>query len=291
MRGASDAPPIEIKATVQPAQSMTVVAQVDGQVQSVAVREGAKIAANQEVAQLTNPSVERDAALASAQLEWLESRRNTPPRAEPARPRDSLEIAEKILALKQQRYETMKQLRRSSDITARELEQAEVEVLAAQRDVNNERRAAVSAPAATGDRRLLEIERQKNIAEQKFAAQRQSLLRIASPIAGIVTKLYVAPGQAVFPRDPIADVSDVATLLVRGDVAPELVRYLRPGMRVDVRVFSVPPRSFAADIDHIVPMQGAGSTSRQATVVVSIPNPDGSLQPNTEALITLRSLR
>ena len=88
VRGASDAPPIEIKATVQPAQSMTVVAQVDGQVQSVAVREGAKIAANQEVAQLTNPSVERDAALARAQLEWLESRRNTPPRAEPARPRD-----------------------------------------------------------------------------------------------------------------------------------------------------------------------------------------------------------
>ena len=114
---------------------------------------------------------------------------------------------------------------------------------------------------------------------------------VASPMSGIVTRLYVAPGQAVFPRDPIADVSDVSTLLVRGDVAPELVRYLRPGMRVDVKVFSVPPRSFADEIDYVVPVQRAGSGSREATVVVSIPNPDGSLQPNTQALITLRALR
>ncbi|HEV8657289.1 MAG TPA: hypothetical protein VGS96_01565, partial [Thermoanaerobaculia bacterium] len=70
-----------------------------------------------------------------------------------------------------------------------------------------------------------------------------------------------------------------------------LLRYVKPGMRVEVKVFSVPPRNFVDEIEYVIPVQGAASESRAAAVVVSIPNPDGSLQPNTEALLTLRSLR
>jgi multidrug efflux pump subunit AcrA (membrane-fusion protein) len=112
-------------------------------------------------------------------------------------------------------------------------------------------------------------------------------LQITSPIAGNVTRVYVKPGQAVFPRDPIADVADLSTLHVQGDVAPELLRFIRPGTRVDVKILSVPPRTFADEIDYVVPVP-AGSQSRNAAVVVTLPNPDRALQPNTEALITLR---
>jgi hypothetical protein len=58
-----------------------------------------------------------------------------------------------------------------------------------------------------------------------------------------------------------------------------------------VKVLTVPARTFADEIDLVIPVGGAGADSRSATVVVAIPNPDGSLQPNTEALITVRSLR
>ena len=95
-------------------------------------------------------------------------------------------------------------------------------------------------------------------------------------------------GQAVFPRDAIAEVSDASTVHVRGGVAPELLRYIRPGMKVDVRILSVPPRTFADEIDYINPAPAGGSDSSAATVVVTIPNPDGSLQPNTAALIMLQ---
>jgi len=294
IRANSEPPPIEIKATVQPAQSMTITAQIDGKVESIAVREGTRISAEGPILQLTNAAVERDAASVRAQLEWIETRLRRggrPAPAAPARPRDSLEITARILEVKKQRFEKMKQLRTTNDITARELEHAEVEYLAALRDFNNERRVfAGGAPASADDRELLRIERRKAIAEERFATQRQSLLRVTSPISGTVTRLHVTEGQVVFPRDPIADVSDVATLHVRGSIAPELLRYVRPGMRVDVKVFSVPPRTFADEIEYIIPVQ-AGSESRSATVVATIPNPDGSLQPNTEALITLRSLR
>ena len=287
-------PPIEIKATLHPAQSMTITAQIDGQVRSIAAREGAKIAANGEIAELTNPMVERDAALARAQLAWAEARmRRGGGSASPTdtRPRDSLKSAGKILELKRQRFEKMKQLRTTNDITARELEVAEVEYLAAQRDYDQERRVAAGAPRTPDDPELLRIERQKSIAEERFAAQRRSLLHLTSPISGTVTRVYVSVGQGVYPRDSIAEVADVATLHVQGNVAPELLRYIKPGMRVEVKVFSIPSRTFVDEIEYVVPVQGAAAESRSALVVVTIPNPDGSLQPNTEALLTLRSLR
>lgn len=293
IRANAEPPTIEIKATVHAAQSMSLVAQVDGQVERVLVGEGARIAANQEIIALTNPTIERDAAFARAQLEWIEARQRRagrPSKGTSTGRSDSLEIASRILDLRKRRFEAMKALRKSSDITARDLEHAEIEYLAALRDYNNERRATLSGAAVSDDREVLRIERDKIIAEQRFAEQRRSFLRVASPIGGVVTRLHVVAGQSVFPRDPIADVSDVSTLQVRGEVAPELLRYLRPGMRVDVKVFSVPPRTFADEIDYVIPVQGAGSESRAATVVVTIPNPDGSLQPNTQALLT-RSLR
>jgi multidrug efflux pump subunit AcrA (membrane-fusion protein) len=294
-QSASDEPPpIEIKAALQPAQAMTILAQVDGQVRTLSVREGAKVAANEMLVQLANPAVERDAEVARTQLAYLESRRNRgtrpAPAPAPAAPRDNLEITAKILELRRDRLEKMRALRKSNDITARELEHAEIEYLAALRDYNNERRGSTIAPppAPIDDRELRRIEEEKSAAEARFAAERRALLRITSPIAGVVTRVHVAPGQAVFPRDAIADVADTATIHVRGEVAPELLRFLRPGMSVDVKVLSVPPRTFADEIEYVLPVQGE---SRSAMIVVTIPNPDGSLQPNTQAMITLRSLK
>jgi multidrug resistance efflux pump len=284
-------PPIEIKAVVQPAKSIAIAAQIDGQVRTVSVREGAVVEASAPLVELSNPLVERDAAAAHAQVEWLDERLKrgaSAPRPSPSTPRGTLEITARILKVKQQRYEKMKQLRATNDITARELEQAEVEYLAALREYD-QMRATPAAVGAAEDKQLLRIERDKAAAEDRFAAERRNQLQITSPFAGTVTRVSVVPGQAVFPRDPIVEVADVSTIQVRGNVAPELLRFLRPGMHVDVKVFSVPPRTFADEIDYVIPTQSG--ESRSATVVVTIPNPDHSVQPNTEALISLRSPR
>ena len=145
-----------------------------------------------------------------------------------------------------------------------------------------------TAPSIAGDTETTRIERERLLAEEKFAQQRLALLHITSPIAGVITRLQISEGQAIFPRDAIAEISDLTTVQVRGNVAPELLRYIRPGMRVDVRVMTVPPRTFADEIKYVIPVTGSTPESRSATVVVTIPNPDGALQTNTEALITLR---
>lgn len=62
----SEPPPIELKATVQPAQAMTITAQIDGQVRSIAVREGGPVSIGTELVALANPTIEREAAYARA---------------------------------------------------------------------------------------------------------------------------------------------------------------------------------------------------------------------------------
>ena len=289
---AEEPPPIEIKATVHPAQSATITAPIDGKVQTIDVHEGSVIAANGRILELTNAVVERDAAVSRAQLAWIDTRlkrRGRSPIRVAPHSSDNLGITARILEVKRQRLEKMKHLRQTNDITARELEQAEVEYLAALRDYNDQRRVAMGAPVAGGDdMELLRIEHDKTAAEEKFATQRRDMLQVTSPIAGTVTRISVTQGQAVFPRDPIAEVSDVATLHVTGSIAPELLRYIHAGMPVQVKIFSVPPRTFADQIDSVIPMQGSGADSRSAAVVVSIPNPDRAVQPNTDAVISLR---
>jgi multidrug resistance efflux pump len=289
----SSLPPIEIKATLRPARSVTVTSEIDGRVESVSVREGMVVTENGILAEIANPAVERDAAVAAAQLEWLDlrlRRGGRTPSAGPARNAGAMEITGRILALRRDRLEKMKALRRSGDVTARDLEQAEIEYLAALRDFNNERRVSPGSPAID-DAALLRIEREKAAAEQRFAQQRRALLQVRSPIGGTVVRLHVEKGQSMLPRHPIADVADLSVFHVFGDFDPALLRYVRSGARVDVKILSVPARTFSEEIDHVIPIQGSGTDARRPTVVVAIPNPDGSLQPNTEALITLRSLQ
>jgi multidrug efflux pump subunit AcrA (membrane-fusion protein) len=287
---ADDPPPIEIKAMVHPAQSAAVAAQIDGQVTSIHVAVGTAVAAGTPIAALSNATVERDAAVAHANLAWIETRLRrggkAPVVAAPRQSRSNLEITSRILQIKKERLDKLRQLRKTSDVTTQEVEQAEAEYLFALRDYNQMRSGGPSVAAAGDDTQLLRIERDKAAAEDKFAAQRRGLLQVTSPIAGTVTRLAVTQGQAVFPRDVIAEVSDVATLHVTGGVAPELLRYIKPGMPVQVKIFSVPPRTFADEIDSIIP---AAPDSRTATVVVSIPNPDRSLQSNIDAVISLRT--
>lgn len=293
-RASTELPPIEIRATLRPARFVTVTAGIDGTVASVRARQGMPIAENGILAELANPAVERDAGVADAQLQWIDLRLRRGRRAPsegPAGGSNGMEITARILALRKDRLDKMKALRRSGDVTARELEHAEVDYLAALRDFNNERRVLPGSPAAPDDTSLLRIEREKAAAEQRFAAQRKALLEVTSPISGTVVRLYVAKGQSIVPRDQIADVADLAVFHVLGEFDPSLLRYVRPGARVDVKVLSVPARTFSEEIDHIIPIQGSGPEARRPTAVVSIPNPDGSLQPNTEALITLRSRR
>lgn len=287
---AADKPRLEIKASVGGGQTATIAAPLEGRIASVRVQEGARVNAGDLLVTLTNPSIDRDLAYARAQValaeERIRSSRRPIARAlvlgdSGARERAAADILKNREA-KRNRY---RDLYATHDVSREELENAENEYAAALRDWLAERdRAQTPAqeepPANTS---VLQLELEKARAEEAFVEDRKTQLEVKAPIAGVVTAIHAQAGEAVFTRDPLIEISNMSTVEVRGQIAPELLRYVKPGMPVEVRVFTVPPRKFQQPIRSVVPGPGNGA----ATIVVQLPNPDGVLQPGAQALITV----
>lgn len=283
---AADVPNVEIRAQVSSPRTAIAVATVDGRVATVDVAEGANVQPGQQVATLTNASVDRDLAHARAQVALAEQRLRDARRPiatalitgdAGARERAAAEIL-KNRETKRDRY---RELFKTRDVSKEELENAENEYAAAMRDWLAERERA-SIRVVQTDTSLLQLELEKAKAEEAFVTERKTLLRVTAPIGGVITRVHARPGESIFVRDPVVEISDNSIIDVRGQIAPELVRYVRPGMPVEVKVFTVPPRKFTVPVKAVVPA-AAG-----ATLVVDLPNPDAVLQAGQQALITVK---
>ena len=277
---AAGAPQIELRAEVAAAQTAAAIAPFDGRVANIAVREGSVVQAGTIVATLTNPSVDRDLAFARAQVAVAEQRLRVKP---PAAARDSgarQKATASILANREAKRNRYRELYKTHDVSKEELENAENEYNAALRDWLAERERATVTVVQT-DTGLMQLELEKARSEAALAADRQSMLTIIAPIAGTVSRVNARVGETVFPRDAIVEITDNTTAQVRGAIAPELMRYVRTGMPLQVKVFTVPPRRFTAPVRAIVP------AANGATVVLDLPNPDGVLQAGQQAVITV----
>jgi multidrug resistance efflux pump len=282
---AAGAPQLELRGEIASPQSAPAIAPVDGRVARISVREGSVVQAGTVVAALVNPTVERDVAFSRAQVAVAEQRLRAATRGNP-RPASAdngarERAAATILANRESKRNRYRELFKTHDVTKEELENAENEYAAALRDWLAERERATATVAQT-DTGLLQLELEKARSEEALAADRRNLLTIAAPIAGTVTRVNTRIGESVFPRDTIVEITDTTIAQVRAAIAPELMRYVRPGMPLQVKVFTVPPRRFTAPVRAIVPAAGG------ATVILDLPNPDGVLQAGQQAVITVK---
>lgn len=279
---ADETPQLEVRAAVARPQTAIAVTTVDGRIASLAVQEGSRVPAGAPIATLVNLGLERDLAYAKSQLALAEIRLRNAQRPVAARRDASRErVIKQILDNREAKRDRYRLLYATHDVSKQELEDAENEYAAALRDYLAERERATQTVAIT-DTSVLQLELDRAKAEVAFASERQALLEVKAPMAGVVTRVNVRAGDNVFPRDPIAEIADTTKVEVRGTIASELQRYVRPGMSVETKVFTVPPRKFTVPVKGIFPAPGG------ATLVVELPNPDGVLQEGQTAVITVK---
>ncbi len=283
---AADPPKIELKATVAPFDSVTVYAPIEGRVTQITAAEGAPVRAGDLLVTLTNPTVARDVVYARTAVLAAEQRMRGPQAARQA-PRQSNAERERIAAAfvkqKQQKLDRLRALLAKGDVAKQDVEYAEAELAAAQRDLNAERERQTPAAVQAASPALIQAEADRARADQELAEHRLSLLSVKAPASGTLAKLRVTQGSDVYTRDALADIIDSTTARVRAPLDPELLRFMRVGMPVDVKLMTMPSRRFREPIARIIPPDGEGG----AAVIVNIPNPDRMLQPGTQALITV----
>jgi membrane fusion protein, multidrug efflux system len=279
---AADVPRLEVRATVAAPQTASAIAAVDGRVATLLVSEGSAVRQGAQIATIANPGIDRDIAYAKAQLAVAEQRLREARRPiaqtlilgdAGARERASAEILKNREA-KRDRY---RQLFASHDISKQDLEDAENEYAMALRDWLVERERASQKVIQT-DNSILQLELERARAELAFANERRNLLDVRAPISGVVARVAARPGETIFPRDPIVEIANNATVEARGTIVPELQRYVRTGMPVEVKVLTVPPRNYTVRIKNVLP----------GTIVVELPNPEGALTAGQSAVITVK---
>jgi RND family efflux transporter MFP subunit len=90
---------------------------------------------------------------------------------------------------------------------------------------------------------------------------------LVAPIAGIVGKRHVVPGEKVSAEQPLVTLVDLTTLELAGTVGTHEVSRLAPGQAVQVRVEGE-PATVAGRIDRIAPAAEAGTRAIGVVVVV-----------------------
>ena len=280
-------PRTDLKAAIAPFDSVQVVAPIEGRISEVRVSEGAAVRAGDVMATLTNPVVTRDLVYARSVLARLQTApvRSSSPRRRAESP--SFQMAQEIVEQKERKLERMRRLFNDRDVSRQEVENAELELSMARRDLNAQRERELQPSGTTGsqpvDPSLRQAELERARADLAVAEHRHSLLEIKAPESGTVMRLRVKSGSDVYTRDPVAEIVDSTSARVQANVAPELLHFVKPGQVVEVKLLTIPSRRFREPIARVI--QPGADTG--AAIIVNIPNPDRMLQPGTPAIITL----
>ena len=168
------------------------------------------------------------------------------------------------------------------------LESARATVLQAERShASNERLAAqnfISGTALDNSRATLDTARAALSAAQASLATTRVAQRdanLVAPIAGIVAKRHVLPGEKVAVEQQVLTLVDLAQLELAGSVGTHEVGRLAPGMVVQVRVEGL-AQPIAGQVARIAPAAEAGTRSIGVTVAVA--NRDERLRAGQYAL-------
>jgi membrane fusion protein, multidrug efflux system len=110
-------------------------------------------------------------------------------------------------------------------------------------------------------------------AQAQLATSRVSLRDAAliAPIAGVVAKRHVLPGEKLSIEQNVVTIVDLARLELAGSVGTHEVSLLRPGMPVDVRVEGV-AAPVTGRLDRIAPAAEPGTRSIGVTITLANPH-------------------
>ncbi|MBX9698068.1 MAG: HlyD family secretion protein, partial [Acetobacteraceae bacterium] len=175
--------------------------------------------------------------------------------------------------------------RQRHDQTRAALDSARQKVLGATAEIRNAEAQLAAAGAAREElnvlRRQLETlgPMQRELAAQRDRASLDLRDRIiVMPFDGVVSRIFVDPGEYVAPGQRILLLHDPARVRVEANVKETQIRHFRQGTRVKLRVDAWPGREFEGVVERV----GGATTSEFA--LLPTPNPSGNFTKITQRL-------
>jgi HlyD family secretion protein len=253
-----------------------VSAKIQGRLSELRVEEGAVVVPGEVLARLESADYEAQLARAKASVVQLE--------AQGARTEAAIARAEADLA------EFRRQLRQADQL-------ANEKIVARDAQEAAQSRVRVSEAAleqARAERRQLDADRARNLADVQFAEAQLANTVIRAPFAGTVVKKMSEVGESVAPIPPGVNIStssgaivalaDLATLEMEADVSESNVARLVDQQAAEVEVAAFPDKRYRAVLRQVIPT--ADRTKATVQVKVTLVEKDESLKPEMSAKVT-----
>ena len=112
-------------------------------------------------------------------------------------------------------------------------------------------------------------------AQLQLARNALNETRILAPIAGVISKRHVQPGEKLSPDMPVFTIVNLQQLTLEAQVPSSEIPRVKVGQEVQFKVEGYPGRSFAGKVARINPTVEMGS--RAMLVYISVNNSDNAL--------------
>jgi HlyD family secretion protein len=236
------------------ATRLDIAARVDGRLAEIPVIRGQDIAAGAILVRIDNPETiaKRDQALAArivaeAQLANV----NAGTRAEVIAARKAaLERAQASVVLAQKTYDRVAQLAEHGNAPIARLDQATDALHESQRTVDQARSAheqAVNGYTAE-ERQIATANVGKALADIRAVQSIIDQMVVYAPVAAQVYQRNVEPGEYVSPGVPLVTLIDLSDLWIHFDLREDLVKTLKVGDRLGVRIPALADRSITVEV-------------------------------------------
>jgi multidrug efflux pump subunit AcrA (membrane-fusion protein) len=109
---------------------------------------------------------------------------------------------------------------------------------------------------------------------------------VRAPFTGLITRVYVRPGDVVAAKTPLLDIMDPSSLVVRFSVPEWAASAVRNGAEAKVALDAIPGKTYAAEVVRVYPQLEAGTRTRISEVKLSDTG-DGDVVPGMFARVSL----
>jgi HlyD family secretion protein len=286
---------VEVVGSVEPQLTTTLSTEIAGLTQRFDRREGDVVEKGKTiVAQLK--SAELELALNEAEAELAKARADLTKLKRGLRQEEidekRAEVAEKKAWVEKyaKDVERTKSLVTRDMVSISEFNQAEASYLAAKAQYERTLRSLRVAELGFRQEEVAAAEAEVQRLQAKVQRLREDVQKtvIRSPVSGFITYRYAEVGQWVERGGKVADIIDLATVLVRVPVHERDIRLVQVGDEATVTLDALPNRTFTGRVKYITPQ--ADLASRTFPVKIEVSNtPDYAIKAGMFARVTLRT--
>jgi HlyD family secretion protein len=231
-----------------------IAARVDGRVAEVPVDRGQDVAAGAVLVRIDNPETiakNEQAVAAKIVAEAQRANINVGTRVETIAARKAaLERAEASVVLAQKTYDRVKQLAEHGNAPIARLDQVTDTLHENQRAVDQAKSAHEQAVNGytKEEREIAAANVGKALADIKAVQSIIDQMVVYAPVASQVYQRNVEPGEYVSPGVPLVTLIDLDDLWIHFDLREDLVRTLKVGDRISVRIPALSDRRITAEV-------------------------------------------